>query len=535
MQRLVALARIYGISNMQYPKLPSLVLVALFGLTACGGSSGGSEPETPTVTDSDGDGVQDSQDAFPNDASETQDSDGDGVGDNSDAFPEDANETLDSDADGVGDNADAFPMDATEQNDTDGDGVGDNADVFPNDQTETQDSDGDGVGDNADAFPNDATKSVSVCTPVGNEVNLDALLTENCDSLSSYNLFADAKNPTTNVNGTKSLKYELSMPLFTDYATKYRFVVMPEDSTATYSEKEVMEMPVGTVLIKTFSLPTDTAVRGFENETLLETRLLIHRENGWVALPYRWNDEGTEADFVSSGRKFDQTVTHKGEELTFKYVIPSTTDCKECHQILDTDENGNAIADSGAFAPIGPKARFLNYSISYSDEDKNQLSKWAELEMLSGVPADLSSVDLIPSFEDDDVDSLSNNDWSVEYIDELARGYLDINCSHCHRPVGSANNYGLFLEYDRALSTAVGICKTPLAPPGASEVEQINGTIRAIVPGDADNSFMYERVSTDGELKMPKIGRSLVHTEGAELLKVWINSLDQDPFNQSCP
>ena len=61
----VALARIYGISNMQYPKLPSLVLVALFGLTACGGSSGGSEPETPTVTDSDGDGVQDSQDAFP--------------------------------------------------------------------------------------------------------------------------------------------------------------------------------------------------------------------------------------------------------------------------------------------------------------------------------------------------------------------------------------------------------------------------------------------------------------------------------------
>ncbi len=116
-------------------------------------------------------------------------------------FQNDASETQDSDGDGVGDNADASPMDATEQNDTDGDGVGDNADVFPNDQTETQDSDGDGVGDNADAYPNDATKSVSICTPVGNEVNFDALLTENCDSLSSYNLFADAKNPTTNVNG----------------------------------------------------------------------------------------------------------------------------------------------------------------------------------------------------------------------------------------------------------------------------------------------------------------------------------------------
>ena len=34
------------------------------------------------------------------------DSDGDGVGDTSDAFPNDANETTDSDSDGVGDNSD---------------------------------------------------------------------------------------------------------------------------------------------------------------------------------------------------------------------------------------------------------------------------------------------------------------------------------------------------------------------------------------------------------------------------------------------
>jgi len=43
--------------------------------------------------DSDGDGVADSADAFPNDASETTDSDGDGVGDNADAFPNDPTQT----------------------------------------------------------------------------------------------------------------------------------------------------------------------------------------------------------------------------------------------------------------------------------------------------------------------------------------------------------------------------------------------------------------------------------------------------------
>ena len=44
--------------------------------------------------DSDGDGVTDSEDAFPNDSSETTDTDGDGVGDNTDAFPNDPSQTV---------------------------------------------------------------------------------------------------------------------------------------------------------------------------------------------------------------------------------------------------------------------------------------------------------------------------------------------------------------------------------------------------------------------------------------------------------
>ena len=81
--------------------------------------------------DSDGDGVIDEEDEFPNDANETHDDDGDGVGNNTDAFPQDGNETHDDDNDGVGNNTDAFPQDANETMDTDGDGVGDNADVEP--------------------------------------------------------------------------------------------------------------------------------------------------------------------------------------------------------------------------------------------------------------------------------------------------------------------------------------------------------------------------------------------------------------------
>jgi len=119
-----------------------------------------SELTLPIAVDTDGDGVGDNADAFPNDPNETADSDGDGTGDNEDVFPNDANESVDTDGDGVGDNADVFPNDASESADTDGDGVGDNADAFPNDANESADTDGDGVGDNADAFPNDANESV---------------------------------------------------------------------------------------------------------------------------------------------------------------------------------------------------------------------------------------------------------------------------------------------------------------------------------------------------------------------------------------
>jgi uncharacterized repeat protein (TIGR03806 family) len=518
--------------KMQYSKIIALGLTACL-LSACGGSGGDSKEQT--VVDSDNDGVQDSLDAFPNDASETQDSDNDGVGDNGDAFPNDATETSDSDNDGVGDNSDAFPNDPDETVDSDMDGVGDNTDAFPNDPEETVDSDEDGVGDNADAFPNDPNRTATSCGGSQNGVNFDALLSENCDNLSDYNLFANSTNPTTGVNGTKALTYDLSMPLFTDYATKYRFVIMPDDKSAQYNENEVMDMPVGTVLIKTFALPADTGSRGFENETLIETRLLIHRETGWKALPYRWNADGTEATYVPSGRSFSATVTHQGIEHTFDYVIPSTTDCKECHQMLELDENDNAIAGSGKFSPIGPKARFLNYSMTFDSGEANQLAKWIEMNMLTGAPEDLSTIKSVPKFLDEDIGNVTNGNVTPEELNNLARGYLDINCAHCHRPVGSANNYGLFLEYSRELSQASGVCKSPIAPPGNSTIE---GDLFAIYPGNAERSFMYERITTDdGGLKMPKIGRSLKHYEGGDLIKAWINSLDEEPFslNPTCP
>lgn len=192
--------------------LPSFFLTLM--LSACGGGGGGSDSQSPTVnSDRDNDGVLNSLDAFPDNASESLDTDSDGVGNNADTdddgdgvadtediFPLDSSESRDTDSDGVGNNEDSdddgdgvldlediFPLDSSESRDTDSDGIGNNADddddndgvsdsldAFPLDANESVDSDGDGVGNNADPdddndgvedasddFPEDETRSAT--------------------------------------------------------------------------------------------------------------------------------------------------------------------------------------------------------------------------------------------------------------------------------------------------------------------------------------------------------------------------------------
>jgi len=93
------------------------------------------------------------------------DSDGDGLVDCADAFPEDSSELFDTDIDGIGDNTDAFPNDDSESADTDADGTGDNSDVFPNNALYKADSDSDGMPDAWETRygldPNDASDAIS--------------------------------------------------------------------------------------------------------------------------------------------------------------------------------------------------------------------------------------------------------------------------------------------------------------------------------------------------------------------------------------
>ncbi|GAA3913924.1 SO2930 family diheme c-type cytochrome [Litoribacillus peritrichatus] len=355
-------------------------------------------------------------------------------------------------------------------------------------------------------------------------VNWNALMTKTCPNLSDYNLFKDSSDPTDNPN-TGGMPYGLSTALFTDYATKYRYVFVPEGEKAEYTENEVLDFPVGTVLVKTFALPENTAFRDGA-ETVIETRLLVHRESGWKALPYYWDTEN-DASLAITGKSIaNMTTNHNGVDLNFTYQVPKATSCTSCHSVVPIlqgpDDRRQAI-----FKPIGPKARFLNRDFDYADSSMNQLVYWQEQGILDNLPADLSTVSKAPVFDDStDIGALT-----AAEVDDAAKAYLDINCAHCHRSelslpepnyAGPAGSSGVNVEYNRVYAdnpTKFGTCKVPVA--GGHEDYSAD-----VVPQDAGDSYLLFRMSTnDQRHRMPELGRSTVHQEGVDLIAAWINGL----------
>ena len=161
--------------------------------------------------------------------------------------------------------------------------------------------------------------------------------------------------------------------------------------------------------------------------------------------------------------------------------------------------------------PLDTTARSLNKDFTYDSGTANQLERWMAVNILSGVPGDTASIPSIPRWGDTSAN-----------LGERARGYLDVNCAGCHKPGGAGDTSGLLLGYFQPFGTEVGECKRPVAAGGGS-----GGFEFDIVPGNADESIMVYRMnSNELKVKMPEIGRSVIHTEGVALIAEWINAMD---------
>ena len=312
-------------------------------------------------------------------------------------------------------------------------------------------------------------------------------------TLSEYNFFNENMSDLDPVYGV--LPYDLLSPLFSDYAHKKRFIWMPDGASATYTnDHSVIDFPVGTVLIKNFYyddvLPDLATV-------IIETRIMIMKEEGWIFANYIWNEDQTEAYFDLSGgfSAFDFIVNN--ETKSVNYRIPSESKCFTCHKSIDAE----------VALPIGPKPQNLNKRIHYNDGYINQLQKWMEMGYLDSYPTDIVS--------------MVGWDDESQSLDLRVRSYLDINCAHCHNDSGHCDYRPVrFSFHESSDPINLGVC--------VDAHTVFDPLITYIVnPGDSDTSVLAARLTTtEQSLRMPLFGRTLKHDEGVELIEEWINSLN---------
>ncbi len=326
---------------------------------------------------------------------------------------------------------------------------------------------------------------------IQSEVNVDLSLVP-FPKLSDYKFFkGELKNQDPNQG---VLPYEPASSLFTDYALKNRFIWLPNGSKGHYiSDHELINLPVGAVLIKTFYYDS---VLPLNNTKIIETRLMIKKANGWIFAEYVWNDNQTEAYLQMDGSHTNISWLQNGVTKSTNYRIPSETECLICHKKSSKPE------------PIGIKPQNLNTDYPFSSGIQNQLQKWiAEGKLENNIPSSI-------------VSTVDYNDQSHSLRLRL-RSYLDINCAHCHRENSHCDYRPLRLAFNETIqSINMGIC----VPPD----EAINPTlVEIIVPGNVNKSMMHFRLnSTEAANRMPLLGRTLVHDEGVNLLEQFILSIN---------
>jgi uncharacterized repeat protein (TIGR03806 family) len=318
--------------------------------------------------------------------------------------------------------------------------------------------------------------------------------------LSEYGFFKGELSDLVPVD--EVLPYDLNTPLFTDYAHKSRFVKFPADSSATYQIDGVLDFPLGTILIKNFFYYHDE--RNLDlGKKIIETRLLIKKEDEWESLNYIWNEQQKEAFLDVAGDIVPITwIDTKGDQQNIQYVIPNKNQCRSCHNV------------DGKLSPIGPKVAHLNRDFEYLTGTANQLTHWSEKGILNGF--------------DPKITHPKSAEWgNMKFtLHERAMAYLDINCGHCHNPKGAANTSGLHLVLDNPMDINLGIYKATVSAGGGT-----GGHTYSIVPGSSSTSIMINRMrSTNPGAMMPEVGRTMVHEEGVQLIAEWIAKMDKNQF-----
>jgi hypothetical protein len=306
-------------------------------------------------------------------------------------------------------------------------------------------------------------------------------------TLADTGAFSDLANLTPNPG---IITYQVNLPFWSDAGNKMRWFCVPSTNDfLKFRTQDTFGAPQGTVWIKHFSILMTNGV--LASKRRLETRFLVRNQNGAYGITYRW-DSAANATLVPE-QGADELLVREMNGRPFNQVwrYPSRAECLSCH------------------------TKAAGYSLSFNAAQMhrttdNSLQRVINAGYFTNAPSSLTAIKTIAH--------PTNESVSLEW---RSRSWLAVNCSYCHRPNGGGG--GLF---DVRLSTptaSAGLINGPLNDNGGDSAN------RVIVPGDVVHSQLWQRLNTRGARQMPPIATVRVDSQGASVVRRWIESLAAPP------
>ncbi|MBT5096153.1 MAG: hypothetical protein HOM21_18005 [Halobacteriovoraceae bacterium] len=272
----------------------------------------------------------------------------------------------------------------------------------------------------------------------------------------------------------KEFKYfQPRFKLWTDGAQKRRWIYLPANSKINNSDSNSWSYPLGTVLVKEFSIGT----------LRVETRILkkVKKEDGpsaWLWGTWGWNKQQDAAVSITEGAN---------DVLGTNHDIPRLHGCFACH-------SGRKDLVLG-FGSIQLSSTELPLNLQQLNSQKLLTHKTPNHYTLPGTATD-----------------------------QKALGYLHANCSHCHNADHHmGERVGMFLK----IKVGVPLLEQPVYKTAVDVPTRFfRGKDFRIISGDIENSAIYHRMnSTERGIRMAPLGREVIDPYGIEVLSNWIVNL----------
>lgn len=310
-------------------------------------------------------------------------------------------------------------------------------------------------------------------------------------NLSETSLYAEI---TTKKIHPNNRLFSPQYPLWTDGASKKRWIYLPKGKQIDSSDEDQWIFPVGTKIWKEFSF----------NQKRVETRLIEKTaDEEWEFATYLWNEAETEAVLAPE----DGVENYFPVSETVKHSIPSITECNRCHKKAGDPVMGfDAIQLSLDRDPHALHKENLEPTMV-------TLKTLIEGSILSKVSMNIQTASpKIPG----------SNEKSRSLL-----GYLHSNCASCHNPQGSSKHVGLNLNHLLSATTEQETLPFKTSVNKTTKVFTIPGTEQTfrVLPQKPEESALVYLMETNGSSHMPPIGTKILDTQAITLLKAWINSL----------